>query len=55
MLAGCGDDSLAFAVAACTCLYVINFAYSWGPLAWLVRERRCRVAFGRRSERDADV
>lgn len=30
--------SVAVAMTLCTCLYVVNFAYSWGPLAWLVRD-----------------
>ncbi|GAB5036195.1 mfs sp sugar:h+ symporter [Nannochloropsis oceanica] len=30
------DKRIAGAVIACTALYVMNFAYSWGPLAWVV-------------------
>ncbi|TFJ82553.1 hypothetical protein NSK_006137 [Nannochloropsis salina CCMP1776] len=30
------DKRLAGVIIACTALYVMNFAYSWGPLAWVV-------------------
>jgi hypothetical protein len=31
-----GNTSFATAVIAFICLFVSGFAYSWGPLAWLV-------------------
>uniref|UniRef100_A0A383WEJ5 Major facilitator superfamily (MFS) profile domain-containing protein n=1 Tax=Tetradesmus obliquus TaxID=3088 RepID=A0A383WEJ5_TETOB len=31
-----GNDALASAIIALICLYVAGFAWSWGPLGWLV-------------------
>jgi hypothetical protein len=32
------DKNIAYVIIACTALYVLNFAYSWGPLGWVVRK-----------------
>lgn len=32
------DRRLAYAIIAFTALYVLNFAYSWGPLGWVVSQ-----------------
>ena len=34
--AGTTNTSLAAAIVAFICIYVAGFAWSWGPLAWLV-------------------
>jgi hypothetical protein len=31
-----GNDALASGIIALICLYVAGFAWSWGPLGWLV-------------------
>lgn len=31
------DKTIAYLIIAFTACYVINFAYSWGPLGWVVR------------------
>ncbi|KAF6258884.1 hexose transporter-like protein [Scenedesmus sp. NREL 46B-D3] len=31
-----GNDALASGIIALLCLYVAGFAWSWGPLGWLV-------------------
>lgn len=43
------DTTIAYLIIAFTACYVINFAYSWGPLGWVVRggsQQITSLAFG---------